>query len=112
MAPELEDRVKRSNINFKAADMWALGVMTFFLLTKQDMFSGVRDVWNYEADPIRLFPNDRLDACRVSTGGKNFIRVLTMPEPGDRPDSITASQLLWAQASVSDLPDIQDRGSE
>ena len=112
MAPELEDRVKRSNINFKAADIWALGVMTFFLLTKHDMFSTIRDVLNYEADPIRLFPNGRLDAFRVSSDGQSFIRVLTVPEPGGRPDSSKASQLAWVQTSISDLPDIPDTGSE
>ncbi|EXK79196.1 serine/threonine protein kinase [Fusarium oxysporum f. sp. raphani 54005] len=112
MAPELEDRAKRSNINFKAADMWALGVMAFFLSTKHDMFSSIRDVLHYEADPIRLFPNGRLGACQVSTDGQNFIRALTAPKPDGRPDSSIASQLPWIQTSMSDLPDIPDTGSE
>lgn len=112
MAPELEDRAKHSSINFKAADMWALGVMTFFLLTKNGMFSSTRDVFYYEADPIRLFPNNRLDACHISLDGQNFIRALTAPKPDGRPDSSIASQLPWVQTSISDLPDIQDTGSE
>lgn len=112
MAPELDDAVQRLDIDFKAADIWALGVMAFFLSTKTHMFSSIRDVLHYEADPIRLFPFTRLDVCQVSTDGQDFIRSLTAPRPKDRPGSSIASQLSWLQNLMNKLPDIPDTDTE
>jgi serine/threonine protein kinase len=100
MAPELFDRGALSDINYPAADMWALGVMTFWIMTKSRMFPGQRYLFQYEASPDAFFPHGLLDDCHVSSDGQAFIRALTKPRPAERIDSKAAISHAWVHSST------------
>ncbi|KAH7144286.1 kinase-like domain-containing protein [Dactylonectria estremocensis] len=100
MAPELWDQDRNVKTDYSATDLWALGVMTFFILTKSRLFQNQRYAFQYERSPDRLFPRGSLDDCRVSPHGQDFIRALLKPIPKDRPDSSTAANHAWINFGV------------
>ncbi|KAH6870970.1 kinase-like domain-containing protein [Thelonectria olida] len=108
MAPELLSHL--SDINYPAADMWALGVMTFWILTKSHMFPDRWDVFQYAANPERLFPRGSLGD--VSLEGQAFIHALMRPKPDERPDCNTASHHAWVQSWMPNAPMIPDIHNE
>ncbi|KAH7140920.1 kinase-like domain-containing protein [Dactylonectria macrodidyma] len=95
MAPELWDRNGAAKTDYPATDLWALGVMTFFILTKSRLFQNRRYSFQYERSPDRLFPRGSLDDCQVSLDGQDFIRALLRPNPNDRLDSNAAVNHAW-----------------
>ncbi|KAH7109723.1 kinase-like domain-containing protein [Dactylonectria estremocensis] len=112
MAPELFDQDSLPDINYPAADMWALGVMTFCILTKSRLFQSRRYVYQYETSPDRLFPRGSLDDCHVSLDGQAFIRALTRPKPDERLDSNAAIRHAWVQSWMPSTPMVPDTRSE
>ncbi|KAH6889844.1 kinase-like domain-containing protein [Thelonectria olida] len=112
MAPELFDEETVSDIKYPAADMWALGIMTFWTLTRSRMFSSQRIFFQYEASPDTIFPRGLLDECHVSSDGQAFIRSLTKPKPDDRLDSKAALGHAWLHSSMPSAPIIPASRSE
>ncbi|KAH8754801.1 kinase-like domain-containing protein, partial [Diaporthe sp. PMI_573] len=110
MAPELLRRLP--DINYPAADMWALGVMTFFILTKYRIFPSPWHIFQYEASPDQLLPHGRLDRCHVSLDGQAFIRALMRPKLDERPDCNAASRHAWVQSCMPSALMIPDTHSE
>ncbi|KAH8656798.1 kinase-like domain-containing protein [Ilyonectria robusta] len=112
MAPELFDQDSLPDINYPAADMWALGVMTFWILTKSRVFSSQRHFFQYEARPDTLFPRGSLVDFHVSLDGQAFIRALMGPKPDERLDSKAAICHAWVQSWMPSAPMISDDRSE
>ncbi|KAH7162374.1 kinase-like domain-containing protein [Dactylonectria estremocensis] len=112
MAPELFDKESYPNIDYLAADMWALGVMTFWILTKTRMFSSPRSFFQYEASPDTLFPRGPLDDSHVSSDGQAFIRSLTKPKPDERLGANAAISHAWVHSSMPSAPVIPAGRSE
>ncbi|KAH7146692.1 kinase-like domain-containing protein [Dactylonectria estremocensis] len=112
MAPELFDQDSLPDINYPAADMWALGVMTAWILTKSRMFLSQRHFFQYEARLDTLFPRGLLDDFHVSLEGQAFIRALMRPKPDERLDSKAAICHAWVQSWMPSAPVIPDARSE
>ncbi|KAL6406335.1 serine/threonine protein kinase [Ilyonectria robusta] len=100
------------DIKYPAADMWALGVMTFSILTKSCMFPSPLCILEYEASPDTLFPRGSLDDFHVSLDGQTFIRALMKPKPDERLDSKAAICHAWVQSWMPSAPIIPDDSSE
>lgn len=96
MAPELLFYEPGSPIpiNHQAADMWALGVMAYRLLTKTAVFSSHHALVTYlmNAD---LFPTDNLIKREASSEASSFIRSLMAPRPDERLTSEAAMEHAW-----------------
>ena len=97
MAPELlgfvESAEESDSRNAQAADMWALGEITFQMLTKEPTFKYIGLLSTYVRSP-ESFPSDVLRALDVSEVGINFINSIMQPKPEDR--QTTAGALLQA----------------
>ncbi|KAH7170278.1 kinase-like domain-containing protein [Dactylonectria macrodidyma] len=104
MAPELHGQESLPSIDYQAADMWALGLMTFWTLTKSRMFSSLGAVYRYEASPDALFPRGSLDDSHVSSDGQALIRSLTKPKPDQRLGSNEAMSHAWVLSSMPSAP--------
>ncbi|KAL1858173.1 hypothetical protein Daus18300_010055 [Diaporthe australafricana] len=99
MAPELVfyQRGSCSPIDHQKADMWALGEMSFRMLTKKATFVDLSAVARYSADP-ELFPSDQLDHHKASPEAKSFIRSLLELRPNDRLPADKAREHSWIQS--------------
>ncbi|KAH8654240.1 kinase-like domain-containing protein [Ilyonectria robusta] len=111
-APELFDYGVLSDINYQAADMWALGVMTFFLLTKRPLFQSRRSIVLYNGPPESLFPSGSVDDCQLSLDVQAFIGALVRPKPEERLGSEAAKRLVWVYPWMPRVPTIPDANSE
>ncbi|KAJ4172892.1 hypothetical protein NW754_003097 [Fusarium falciforme] len=110
MAPELlRSRLSsRSNFNYPAVDMWALGVTTFFVLTKRLPFQDISSAIDYAGDLDKPFPRTALNSLQVSTDAQAFICALMKPKPTERLDSGAAMRHAWMH---SFLPEMQTTSS-
>lgn len=86
MAPELliSELSNGSRFDYPAVDLWALGVTTFFILTKSLPFQDLSSVIKYASDANRSFPEAALLNCNVSMDGKAFVRALMRRQPTER----------------------------
>lgn len=92
MPPELLRGL--STIDYPAADMWALGVLTFCMLTGRDPFHNNTD----------QFPRRCLDDHQVSPDGRSFIDGLLQSSIAERLRSDQAVSHAWITYDMPDLP--------
>lgn len=79
MAPELFDyRIQPLEVNYKATDIWSVGVLTFYLLTKSEGLYWRRQL--NLSDTSMSLPND----STVSLTGMQFILQTTSDIPEER----------------------------
>lgn len=90
MAPELHGFVGASDCfsddaqaASRSSDMWALGEITFQMLTKQASFRNMGLLFAF-VQQSDLFPYDILKQCHVSDTGINFIVCLMKSKPAQR----------------------------
>ncbi|KAL7947738.1 ankyrin repeat-containing domain protein [Trichoderma barbatum] len=114
IAPEFLRPGRRvlSNVNYPAADMWALGVMTFFILTNTYPFIEYWDITGYRSTPLELFPHGPLDKSDISPDGRSFVYDLMNPEPNERPGSDAAFHHRWLWPCLPNAQIISDSHSQ
>lgn len=86
MAPEILDLIedsKEDSSYTSAVDLWSLGCLLYYLLTKTTPFS-VYELQTY-AKGYTEFPHNALVEREVSPSGQSFIKSLLTPSPKDRP---------------------------
>jgi serine/threonine protein kinase len=89
-------------VDYPAADMWALGIMTFRMMTGAAPFPSVSDVLKY-ADGSKLFPSFPLDKKDIGSDGISWVRELLHPSTTARLASDRAISHDWIRRSVPDL---------
>lgn len=97
MAPEilgLVDEAKEDSAYTSAVDIWSLGCLLYFLLTKETPFGeyeALRDYVKGHTD----FPDGRLVERRVGDSARRFIGALLAPAPEDRPTASVNLRSHW-----------------
>ncbi|KAK4059481.1 hypothetical protein Trihar35433_10757 [Trichoderma harzianum] len=113
IAPERlrADQKMLPDSNYPAVDMWAVGVMTFVMLTKSYPFPYYDSIVEYRRTPIKLFPHRLLGESHVSPDGQSFVYDLMKPEPNERPASNEAIHHRWLCPYLPNAPIISDSHS-
>src|SRR5687767_12721337 len=84
MPPEvIEQSGDESNVDYRAADMWAVGVMAFYILTRQHGFRRRRQSF----DDVEVMRQVIAPDCEISSNGIDFILKMTSLSPRHRPTS-------------------------
>ncbi|KAK1236934.1 hypothetical protein MKX08_007882 [Trichoderma sp. CBMAI-0020] len=94
MAPELIWHEAGNDINYMAADMWALGTMVYRMLTLMPVFP-TPGAYNYYLVNVDSFPLEHLKKQAASSNAVLFIRSLMGPRPGERLSADTAMEHAW-----------------
>ncbi|KAL4982442.1 kinase-like domain-containing protein [Aspergillus falconensis] len=84
MAPELLFDSKKESDYSNAVDIWSLGCLLYYLLTKKLAFQGLRELDQYYKS-IASFPDSQLIEHGVGSSGRCFVESLMSPVPDDRP---------------------------
>ncbi|KAF5004410.1 hypothetical protein FDECE_9086, partial [Fusarium decemcellulare] len=106
MAPELpmEDPEGPFHVDYRAADLWSLGIMVFYLLTQTYPFPTHGSLSRYLSRPD-AFPSHKLLEGGASAEADSFIRAIVKGSPDERPSSSQALSHRWLQAlGSSKLP--------
>ncbi|SPB51486.1 unnamed protein product [Aspergillus niger] len=109
MAPEvlhLLDDTKEDSSFTSAVDIWSLGCLLYYLLTKQTPFSKYELLRDY-AKGRTAFPGGYLKENHVSHQGRKFIKRLLDPLPEARPSASVDLISDWATETTE-----ESRGSE
>jgi serine/threonine protein kinase len=105
MAPELLSRPgELHDVNYTKADMWALGVMTFHMLTKLRGFLQRRIAF----DRSKISKSLLGDTCNCSRDSLSFIVQTTAIDPAERTTSEKAMLHVWVEDCVPSQSDLQD----
>ncbi|KAJ0424924.1 kinase-like domain-containing protein [Aspergillus carlsbadensis] len=97
MAPELLGFIPRGTPY--AVDIWAVGEITFQLLTKRPAFESPGRLSNYVQDTSNFF-YDPIHATRTTELGINFILSTLRPEPDQRISARDALEHRWMDQSL------------
>lgn len=85
MAPELfRPPAKAKDIDLKLADLWAVGVTAYYLLTKDKGFRDWRSSDSLKTPSADLWLLPGIQGRRVSADGLAFILKVTMESPDER----------------------------
>ncbi|KAH7235467.1 ankyrin repeat-containing domain protein [Fusarium tricinctum] len=109
MAPELcrSDYPSCLTNDYRAADIWALGITIFFVLTNTVPFQDKTSTMMYAKNHGEPFPHAPLDGFQVSQDGQAFIREAITPRPEARLELREAMTHVWIESL---LPTIQAPG--
>lgn len=95
MAPELfEWRGEISKLDFPAADIWAVGAMAFYLMTKSIDFPRRRQAVHLGQPESEFLPGD----CQISLDGLAFMFDLTSHKAAERPRASQILQHTWLKS--------------
>ncbi|KAL4961580.1 kinase-like domain-containing protein [Aspergillus stella-maris] len=97
MAPELLFDTKKESEYSNAVDIWSLGCLLFYLLTKKLAFPGFHELDEYYQGGAS-FPERVLVQHGIELSGTRFIQGLLSPMPNDRPK---ASKVLVSEWEIS-----------
>jgi serine/threonine protein kinase len=97
MAPEILSQDKDTPaIDHKAADIWALGATTFYLMTKSRSYLTWRSAYNVTPLIDNIFP----DGCEISPRGRAFVLQLMLRDPKERPKCHEATLHAWVERFI------------
>ncbi|KAF1999071.1 kinase-like protein [Amniculicola lignicola CBS 123094] len=109
LAPEVIQAGEDYNIESytNAVDMWSLGCVVYWLLTKSIPFSnrGVLTLANFVRD-ASLFPMEKLQQNNVTAECISFLKQLLVIQPSKRMTAVSAQEHIWlegARLSVSQI---------
>ncbi|KAE8551676.1 hypothetical protein EYB25_005566 [Talaromyces marneffei] len=118
-APEilqLLDNAPETSEYTNAVDLWSVGCVLYYLLSRNLPFPSVKLLYEYCRVKMRRFPDYHLRDKNVSSSGISFIRNLMAREPSERMSASTALVTAWVadettfpqrHAIASDIPDWQ-----
>ncbi|ORY03420.1 kinase-like domain-containing protein [Clohesyomyces aquaticus] len=86
-----------------SADIWALGEITFRMLTKSVTFQSSYDLFQF-TEGRQTFPIASLEEKRVSMPAIEFVRACMRPSAGDRLTAPEAMAYEWMSAFVARSP--------
>jgi serine/threonine protein kinase len=92
----------------EAVDFWAVGVMTFQILTGRDPFRP-REIGEYTTGKLH-FPTRRLHQVKASDEACRFVQSLMTPQPHLRPNARECLNNYWLQSHTA-LPGASGRSS-
>lgn len=84
-----------SDVSYPAADMWALGVMSYRVLMGADLFPTIGKIFQYCNRPEL----SDIDYSKTSTDGAAFVRALLRPQAALRLESAAALLHDWIRPS-------------
>ncbi|KAF5620814.1 CAMK kinase [Fusarium sp. NRRL 52700] len=104
MAPELlqSDYQRISTEGHRMADAWAIGITTFFILTKTVPFKSQLAAWHYTGSSEDLVAT--LTHSKATESAQDFVCKLLNPRPGGRLDAAEARQHLWIHHWLPEIP--------
>ncbi|KAI1060135.1 hypothetical protein LB506_011117 [Fusarium annulatum] len=104
MAPELlhSDSNRLLTKDYRMADIWALGITTFFILTKTLPFKSQLAILQHDRRFDELAT--ALGHCQVTESAQGFVRNLLKPRPGERLEAAEAKQHFWIHRWLPEVP--------
>lgn len=97
IAPEvlglLEDGAETSSYT-SAVDIWSLGCLLHYLLTRKPPFATLAVLRDYCWDDGLEFPEEELATHSVGQSGRELIRNFLAPQPENRPDALSSIDIL------------------
>lgn len=106
LAPEVSG-FQTSDTYTSAVDIWALGAITYTLLTGEPLFKDMGLLYQYAAGSMP-FPTGALDTKGVSKEAIAFLTSMVAAKPDDRPQARACLCDPWIGRS-EDLPTIQSQ---
>ncbi|KAJ5246737.1 Tetratricopeptide-like helical [Penicillium chermesinum] len=107
MSPEIQFR-KPTNIF--ANDIWALGEIIHYALTKSHVFPSLESLASYKTQ--QDFPTSKLAEARISEEGIQFIRRTMHPDPSIRETAPSAKSIVWISATILEAHTSREGTSE
>jgi serine/threonine protein kinase len=104
MAPELQGFIRAGSSPY-AVDMWSLGALLFFVLTKAIFMKDLHRLRDFSNGAFAAADAETrvLRELGVSEQCSEFLRCLLAPSPDDRPSSEAASGNSWLAVSSADI---------
>ncbi|KAF5242785.1 hypothetical protein FANTH_8521 [Fusarium anthophilum] len=104
MAPELLKYDSRSipTEDYFKADVWAIGITAFFILTKSVPFKSQVAILHYAGNLEDL--STILVDCKVTENAQDFVSEVLNPQPGERPDAERVKQHTWIRHWLPEIP--------
>ncbi|KAF9776832.1 hypothetical protein IL306_004918 [Fusarium sp. DS 682] len=106
MAPELLRSETRSLFinDYRTADVWAVGITTFFMLTKNVPFRTQPAIMDFTGNLDEIIPHNLLAHCQLTESGQAFINQLLEPQVEKRLDAESAKLHPWVHHWLPEVP--------
>jgi serine/threonine protein kinase len=106
MAPELLRSEPQSlSINdYRTADVWAVGITTFFMMTKNVPFRSQPAIMNFTGNLDGMIQDNIPARCQISESGRAFIKELLEPQAEKRFDAGSAKLHPWVHHWLPEAP--------
>ncbi|KAF5586650.1 CAMK kinase [Fusarium pseudoanthophilum] len=104
MAPELLQYDSRSILteDYFKADVWAIGITAFFVLTKSVPFKSQPAIFHYAGNLQDLATI--LADPQLTENAQNFVSEVLKPQPSERPDAERIKQHAWIRHWLPEIP--------
>lgn len=104
MAPELfHSNTQGLSVNdYQLADMWAVGITSFFILTKRVPFKNTSGIRQYTGSPRAIFSRNLLEHCQVTEAAQSFVCQALNLQTKARLNPQTAKDHIWIQSWLSE----------
>lgn len=98
--PNTDEQKTGSEFNTEA-DIWSLGIITYYLLTGRLLFTSQRGLLSYYENSSVL-PSESLDKCQYSDEAFNFLKDVLKPGPSERLSARDALDHAWLAPLLQD----------
>ncbi|KAF4433168.1 hypothetical protein F53441_13769 [Fusarium austroafricanum] len=106
MAPELfrSDSQGPLATDYRMADVWAVGVTAFFILTKRVPFKSQVAIMEFTGNMNEIVHFSLLEHCKATEDCLAFLHEVLNPQVEMRPDAETAKYHAWTHNWVPEVP--------